>query len=108
MHVCTDYVQQNHKVVEGSANVDLVASNVNGKECVQYSSLCISGTNSRYSFIFTLLTNTLGVAVLSIDGPGQTSLVGVTDLKDVLADAGAPIRTSLIFTISDRGADSLA
>ncbi|VDC03899.1 unnamed protein product [Peniophora sp. CBMAI 1063] len=64
-----------HTVVEGSANVDLVAANVKGN-----------------NFIFTLLTNTLGVAVLSIDGPGQTSLVGVTDLKDVLADAGAPIR----------------
>ncbi|KZV70760.1 hypothetical protein PENSPDRAFT_734510 [Peniophora sp. CONT] len=65
----------NHPVVEGSANVDLVASTVGGRD-----------------FIFTLLTNTLGVAVLSIDGPGKTSLVGVTDLKDVLAEAGAPIK----------------
>ena len=50
-------------------------------------------TDGIHSFIFNLVSSTLSVAVLSIDGPGQTSLVGVTDFKDVLANAGTPIRT---------------
>ena len=81
--------------MNGAANVDLVASTVKGKECV----LSINSDQFAYadptrSFIFNLVSSTLSVAVLSIDGPGKTSLVGVTDFKDVLAGAGTPIRTS--------------
>lgn len=72
------------------------------KSTFPHFSLCKLMTDFRRSFIFTLLTNTLGVAVLSIDGPGKTSLVGVTDLKDVLAEAGAPISAFLFSRLDVR------
>ncbi|VDC03898.1 unnamed protein product [Peniophora sp. CBMAI 1063] len=55
-----------HPVLNGGANIDLVAATANGKD-----------------FIFNLVGSTLDIAVLSIDGPGQTSLIGATNFGNV-------------------------
>ena len=69
----------NHTLVEGGENIDIAAATIDNTD-----------------YIYATLATGVAIAVLRLDGPGQSTLVGVANMTEPVANAGATITPNYI------------
>ena len=72
-------VVANHTLVEGGENIDVAVATVDNTD-----------------YLYANLATGVGIAVLRLDGPGQSTLVGVANMTEPVAQAGATITPNFI------------
>ncbi|KZV61076.1 hypothetical protein PENSPDRAFT_643713 [Peniophora sp. CONT] len=72
-------VVANHTLVEGGENIDVAVGTVDGTD-----------------YLYANLATGVGIAVLRLDGPGQSTMVGVANMTEPVKQAGATITPNYI------------